>query len=375
MRPDPAALARQQPQAPAMPWTAEHDRKLASMQVDELYRFIPFTTLVPFLGAGLTLGVLVETGAGRPALIWFLLFSAATAYRALLWFMRGRIHDIEPAAWGQLVIVGNLAAGCLWGALGSVFISTGDSYREIFIIMVICCFVGGSVTSYAPLKWAHPALALPAVIPPLMYLGFVRANFDSFGILMGIVFIASITGVAMQQHARIKDRLRLMIQNEELLAKLGEANERLVRENSNLAHRAAVRLSSARKAQGRADLLTRHFENTPLAMMECDRALNLLAWNDSAEKLLGTRLHSLLGEPLLPVLFPGDTAGETARAIQLAAASTTPSSISAVFRDRDRNAVEATFHITPIEVERDMPGRVAVVIARDRGNGHLKHAA
>lgn len=375
MRPDPAALARQQPPVPAMPWTAEHDRKLAAMQVDELYRFIPFTTLVPFLGAGLTLGVLVETGAGRAALIWFLLFSAATAYRGMIWFMRGRIHDIEPATWGQLVIIGNLAAGCLWGVLGSVFISTGDSYREIFIIMVICCFVGGSVTSYAPLKWAHPALTLPAVLPPLLYLGLVRDNFHALGILMGIVFVASITGVALQQHARIKDRLRLIIQNEELLAKLGESNERLVRENSNLAHRAAVRLTSARKAQGRADLLTRHFENTPLAMLECDRAFNLLAWNESAEKLLGNRLHALLGEPLLPVLFPGEAARETARAIQLAAAGTTPSSISAVLQENDRNEVQATFHITPIEVEKDMPGRVAVVIARDRGNDRLQHAA
>ncbi|MDX2217751.1 MAG: PAS domain-containing protein [Burkholderiales bacterium] len=375
MRPDPAALARQQPPAPAMPWTAEHERKLAAMQVDELYRFVPFTTLVPFLGAGLTLGVLLETGAGQSAIIWFLLFTAATAYRGMIWFMRGRVHDIEPATWGQLVIIGNLAAGCLWGALGSVFISTGDSYREIFIIMVICCFVGGSVTSYAPLKWAHPALALPAVIPPLLYLGLVRANFDSFGLLMGIVFVASITGVAMQQHSRIKDRLRLMIQNEELLARLGEANAQLVRENSNLAHRAAVRLNSARKAQGRADLLTRHFENTPLAMLECDRSLNLLAWNEAAEKLLGSRLQQMLGEPLLPLLFPGEARGEAARAIQAAAMSAAASSVATTFRDANHAPVEAIFHITPIEIEKDMPGRVAVVIARDRGNGHLKHAA
>lgn len=358
-----------------MPWTAAHDQKLAAMQVDELYRFIPFTTLVPFLGASLTLGVLLETGAGRPALIWFLLFSAATAYRASLWFMRGRLHDLAPATWGQLIIIGNLAAGCLWGALGSVFISTGDSYREIFIIMVICCFVGGSVTSYAPLKWAHPALTLPAVLPPLLYLGLVRDNFHGFGVLMGIVFVASITGVALQQHARIKDRLRLIIQNEELLSKLGESNDRLVRENSNLAHRAAVRLTSARKAQGRADLLTRHFENTPLAMLECDRALNLLSWNDSAEKLIGVRLRALPGEPLLPALFPANASEDMVRSIQAAAASTAPSSVAAVFLDGERKTVEATFHITPIEIEAGMPGRVAVVIARDRGNDNLKHAA
>ncbi|MBL8518600.1 MAG: PAS domain-containing protein [Betaproteobacteria bacterium] len=375
MRPDPAALARQQSPLPSLPWTAEHDKKLAESQVDELYRFIPFTTLVPFLGAGLTLGVLMETGAGRAALIWFLLFTAATAYRGLLWFMRGRVHDIEPATWGQLVIIGNLAAGCLWGALGSVFISTGDSYREIFIIMVICCFVGGSVTSYAPLKWAHAALALPAVIPPLLYLGLVRDNFHSYGVLMGIVFVAAITGVALQQHSRIKDRLRLIIQNEELLARLGAANAELLRENSNLAHRAAVRLSSARKAQGRADMLSRHFENTPLAMLECDRRLRLLAWNDAAEKLLGRALQSLLGEPLLPAIFPGDQRSDSAESLLAAASGEVPASITTRFHDLSRNPVDATFHITPIEVEKGLPGRVAVVIARERGNGHLKHAA
>jgi len=61
---------------PTLPWGNEHETQLQRMQVDELFGFMPFATISSFLGAGLTLGVLLETGAGKPAVVWFLLFAS-----------------------------------------------------------------------------------------------------------------------------------------------------------------------------------------------------------------------------------------------------------------------------------------------------------
>lgn len=356
-------------------WTAEHDRQLHAMQVAELFRFMPFATGSAFIGAGLTLGVLIDTGAGSAGFYWFALFTMVTLYRGLLIISRERVPDTAPETWAQLAIIGNVAAGILWGILGSVLFPTSPSYRELFIVMVISCYVGGSVTTYAPVKWAHPALTLPAVLPVVFYLTYVRQGIHIYSALMAFVFLITVTGIGLQQHRRISQRLRLIIENRELLKRLAAANSRLLRENSDLSHRAAVRLKTAHKAQDRADLLARHFENTPLAMLECDEHFNLLAWNDAAGKLLGARLPDLAGQPILPRLFEGERGKEQAALITQFASNFRPLSMKAHFLDLDQAPHDGMFHVTPIPGRPGLPGRVALVIAPDPGNGHWREAA
>jgi len=272
------------------------------------------------------------------------------------------------------VIVANLAAGCLWGVLGAGFMNGAGDYRDLFIVMVICCFVGGSLTSYASIKWAHPAMAIPAVVPPLIFSGFLHETIHTYTILMGIVFLISLLGVTLQLHGRIRERLKLSIQHEDLLEKYALANSQLLKENSDLAHRAAVRLNTARRAQGRADMLARHFEKSPLPMLECDARLNLLSWNAAAERLLGDHLSDLLGQSLLVALFGDDLMQSAPASIQRAARENTPKSVVASFVDLQMQPHSGTFHITPLAGSDGATERVAVVIALDR-NGHLKHAA
>ena len=133
------------------------------------------------------------------------------------------------------------------------------------------------------------------MVPPIFYLTFVRDGIHIYSALTAFVFMITVTGIALQQHRRITQRLRLILENRELMRRLSAANSSLMRQNSDLEHSAAVRLKSARSEKDRADLLALHFDKTPLAILECDARLSLLSWNDAAQRLLGFSIESVKG--------------------------------------------------------------------------------
>ncbi|MDX2217752.1 MAG: hypothetical protein SF172_01850 [Burkholderiales bacterium] len=358
-------------------WNESHERELRAMQVDELYRFMPFATGGAFLSAGLTFAVLNDTGAGLAGVYWFVMFCLVTLYRAAIIMARARDPGSDPATWAQLAIIGNIASGVLWGILGTVLFPTTPSYRELFIIMVICCNVGGSISSYTPVKWAHPAMTLPAVVPPIFYLTFMRDGVHIYSALTAFVFMILVTGIALQQHRSINQRLRLILENRELMRRVSAANSSLMKQNSDLEHQAAVQSRAARSAKDRADLLTMHFANTPLAMLECDDHLNLVAWNEAAQNLLGHSIDTLRGKPLLPAIcVDGENGEESAVAVTVRKAlGNSPLSVRGHFVTLDRRGKKGSFHITPIRAGKDAPLRVAIVISDWRDTGDARRAA
>lgn len=360
---------------PIAGWSEQHERELRALQVDELYRSLPFATGAAFLSAGLTLAVLMDTGAGAAGVYWFIMFSLVTLYRCGILIAQSGNTVHAPETWAQLAIVGNIAAGLLWGLLGTVFFPETSSYRELFIVMVICCNVGGSVSSYAPVKWAHPAVALPAVVPPLFYLTFARDGLHVYSALTAFVFMISVTGIALQQHRRITQRLRLTLENRELMRRLSGANSSLLRQNSDLELRAAERLQSALTEKDRADLLALHFAKTPLAIIECDADLRLVSWNEATRRLLGLSIDRLRGQPLLTAICvegEGDVIGS---AIRKVAADGSPLSCRGNFFTLDRRLKKGSFHITALQQGKESPMRVAIIISDWRDNGDARSVA
>lgn len=141
------------------PWP---EPRLRALQVDELYKFAPTATGYSYFGALLTLGVLITAGdIGRGA-VWFVWATAVTFFRcACIVAYRRRSPDSDPEAWGRLMIAGNFLAGVQWGILGTLLFPREPGYLQLFTLMVIICFVAGSVTAYASVKGAHEALSLP----------------------------------------------------------------------------------------------------------------------------------------------------------------------------------------------------------------------
>ena len=75
-------------------------------------------------------------------------------------------------------------------------------------MMVITCFVGGSITAYAPVRWAHPALALPATLPPTVYIFFIHSGVHPMAGFTALFFVAMIIYYAFRENDLVAQRLR-----------------------------------------------------------------------------------------------------------------------------------------------------------------------
>jgi PAS domain S-box-containing protein len=279
------------------------DPRLRALQVEELYKFAPTATAFSYFGALLTLGVLIETGdIGRGAL-WFLWATAVTFFRSTcIVAYRRRGVDSSPETWGWLVIAANFLAGVQWGVLGTLLFPEGAGYLQLFTLMVIICFIAGSVTAYAALRGAHEAMSIPATVPTSIYLFFVESGVHWYAGVMALFFCFTIVYYAGKLNRYLEAGFKAQIERDDLLRLTGMLNEKLERENRDLAHRVAVRGVTAESARERADRLEALFERSALPQIECDAAGNVIIANPAAERLFGLRHDELAGRSLTTLL-------------------------------------------------------------------------
>ena len=319
------------------------DPRLRALQVDELYHLAPTAAGFSYFGALLTLAVLIETGDIARGAVWFLWATAVTVFRFMtIIAYRRRARDSDPEAWARLVVSANFLAGIQWGFLGTLLFPEQGGYRQLFTIMVITCFVGGSLTAYASVKGAHEALSIPATMPTAINLFFVQHGIHWFAGLTAIFFCFAIVYYARTLNRHIEQRFRLQIERDDLLELTGLLNERLERENKELAHRAAVRGMSVESARERAGRLETFFENSPLPQLECDGAGKVITVNLAAERLLGKRHEDLAGKPFAALL-----AGPYA-ATKAFAGAREPISIEVEVVGRGGEKIACTASFTPL---------------------------
>jgi PAS domain S-box-containing protein len=330
--------------------------RLRALQVEELYRFAPMAAGFSYFGALLTLGVLVQTGDIGRGTVWFMWATAVTFFRFLVLVgYRRRAPDSNPESWARLAIAGNLLAGIQWGLLGTLLWPESGGNRQIFTIMVIACFVGGSVTAYSAVRGAHEALSIPATVPTAINLFFVQDGVQWFGGLTALFFCFAIVYYARKLNGHMTESLRLQIERDELLTLTGVLNEKLQRENRELAHRAAVRGMSVEAARERAGRLETLFENSPVAQIECDAAGNIITCNLAAERALGLRHEHLAGKPFASLL---EGAGAERKAM---AGAREALNIEVELRTRD-GVTACTASFTPLPAPEGRRGGFAVML-------------
>ncbi|HEY2628800.1 MAG TPA: PAS domain S-box protein [Usitatibacter sp.] len=277
--------------------------RLRALQVEELYRLAPTAAAYSYFGALLTLGVLIDIGDANRGAVWFLWATGVTLMRAIcIVAYRRRLQGEDPEPWARLVIIANFLAGIQWGILGTVLFPDAQVYLQLFTLMVIICFVAGAVTAYAPVRGAHEALAIPAVIPTAFYLFFVQTGPHWYAGVLALFFCFTILYYASKLTHNMEESFRMQIEHDNLLALTELLNEKLQRENRDLAHRVAVRGASVDFARERADRLEALFERSALPQIECDSSGNVIVCNPAAEKLFGIRHDEVAGRSLTTLL-------------------------------------------------------------------------
>jgi PAS domain-containing protein len=278
-------------------WPAPRVRML---QIDELFRFAAVSAAFSFLGALLTLGVLFQVGVNRTAAaLWFFAATGINVARAfIIFFYRRREPNADPSQYADAFVVTNFAAGVLFGVLGTVLFPAGPAYAQLFVLMVIICFVAGSVTAYAPVRFAHAALSIPATFPTAFYLFFVRDGMHWFAGLAALFFCLAIVYYARQLHRHLEGAFIAQIERDDLLALQQALQDKVRLENRELAHRVAVRGVRAEDAAVRAERLESMFHNSPLPQFECDASGHVVTANPAAARTFAVPVEAMVGEPI-----------------------------------------------------------------------------
>lgn len=341
-------------------------RRLLAKQVNELFFFAPAAVAFSFVGSIATVVVFYDTGELQKGLFWFLFATIVMFFRAVVAF--GYRHQGKPVArpehWARLMIVGNVFAGIQWGLIGTVLFPAEHNYRELFTVLVLTSYVAGSITAFSPVKWAHLALAVPASLPPAIYIFFMRDGVNWLGGGMALFFIFCVLYFSFKQHDIVMCRLKVELENEELLARSLKTNTTLSHSNHELKNRTEFEQRSRLEAKARADQLAAHVSDTLLPIAECDCNFNVVEWNAAAEATLGYRYKDVRGQHLTSLLLPAENQVAGKPAIEKLLSENRATTIEMPLQTSRGLRIPMHLFFTPVQVADGIPTRIAVIMTR-----------
>jgi PAS domain S-box-containing protein len=337
---------------------------LLARQVEELYDAAPTAVIFSFVGAIITLAVLAQTGDLARGIYWFAFSTFVLLIRGTtLWRYRQQPQPVaDGRPWANAMVAGNFLAGIQWGILGTVLFASTDIYRELFTIMMIVGLVGGSVTPFAPVKWAHPAVSIPSALPSIVYIFFIHGGVQWLPGTMALFFMFTVIFFGLRHHHTVTNRLIVELRYKALLASMGESNSQLGHLNSELKYRSEIVKRAQLKASSSAAILARHVDRTLLPVIECDAHFVVVNWNAAAAHVLGYGAGEARGRNLGELLFPPERQANIRAFIDKLFRDDKPTTIDMFAVTRSGQRIPVRFYVTPIMSEEGTPLRIAVIV-------------
>ena len=224
-----------------------------SEQIRTLYR-----QSVPVLLANVIVGGIVgltlwPTGPRDRVLVWMVAMALLTLARVELRRRYWRAHpvavDAEP--WGRAFVAGSGMAGLMWGLACFLFFDGGTPMAQLLVT-----FAAGGMTAGAAGTLACYLPAFRTFVYPSLGLLVVRTiaiggpNHVAMGLML-LVYGGAMAVAARNANRQISEAYRLRFENEELLARLSEAQSSLQETNRSLEQRVQER-TAALERQGEA---------------------------------------------------------------------------------------------------------------------------
>jgi PAS domain S-box-containing protein len=122
--------------------------------------------------------------------------------------------------WDQRYLAGVAASGLVWGVAGFWLFPPQATIHQLALSFVLGGTVAGATAVLAPLRWAFPLFALPALLP-LSARFFLEgtAHYLMMGTLV-LIFLLALLNIARLIHSTIASSIRLRLENRELVAAL-----------------------------------------------------------------------------------------------------------------------------------------------------------
>ena len=257
-------------------------------QVKWLYTYGVLNFVGTLIAASVLTALLWGEVSRAGLVVWlvFVLLIAALRQALNRGFVKAAPSSDAMAVWGTRYIVGVVAAGLAWGAVGLFLFPFGSLLHQVFIAFALAGVCAASVSVLAALRMGFLLFAMPAVLP-LLYRLVLVGTYDSFALaLLILLFLLGLTVAARQTGQAIENVLKLQMENLELTREL----------QYEATHDSLMGLVNQREFKRRFDRLSAsaRANNSPYALVFLDLDF-FKQINDTAGHLAGDKLLREIG--------------------------------------------------------------------------------
>ena len=253
----------------------------------------------------------------RLALVsWFALVVVITAGRFVAYWQYVRRDPPAHAArvWANRFVIGAIAMGGAWGALGTLLLPPGEIEFQVLIVFAIAAMVASALVMLTPIRAAFLGFMLPALLPLIVA---VFAQGNQIHVLMGAIlttFAVVMLTTSPLMHATHVTSLRRRFENSELITRLSAANGLAEDANRQLSDQLAAQKKIETALQQSSSRLDAVIDASPLAIIVEDAHGIITSWNQAAERIFGWTELEVIGREA-----PAVTADELAERIRFRA--------------------------------------------------------
>ena len=327
---------------------------------DERVRLLYRLSRAGYVGtvlAALLVGVAAHDVLPQATLIgWLLLVGLITGGRLVLYrrFVALPAGTAGLSRWGRAFVAGALTMGCLWGALGVLWLPRGNLVEQLLAVFVLAVVMVMAAVVLAPRRVAFSGFAVAALLPlwvttlqqpGLMYWFAAGAQ------LLFAVVVCTLAEIMHRAHNR---ELRLRYSQQLLVSQLSAANLAL---NERLAAQCAIE-EELRASTARLDALV---EATPLAIIVQDGSGVVSRWNRAAERIFGWRQHEVIGGQSPNV--PADRQAEKLEFLQRIKGGQEFLGVDVVRQRRDGRLLSVSLSAAPLRAADGTPEGSIILLA------------
>ena len=213
----------------------QDESEIHAEQVRMLYEGAPAAALANAVNAAILAFLLwdviphapLQGWLGAMCLVQVLRLALARLYQRLLQpeYRHAHAGELRPAllhfaGWDQWYLATVAASGLVWGAAGFWLFPLDSTIHQLALSFVLGGMAAGATAVLAPLRWAFPLYALPALLPLSMQF-FLQGtpHYLMMGTLM-LIFLLVLLNVAHLIHSTIVSSIKLRLENRELVAAL-----------------------------------------------------------------------------------------------------------------------------------------------------------
>ena len=148
-------------------------------------------------------------------------------------FARERRDDAELPPWRTAFGAGVIAAGCIWGFGGWMFMDTAALLPRCVAVFILAGMNAGAARSLAPVRPFYLVYVIATLTPAAARFLLYRESGSWTLALMTVTYALFLLNTARLHHADLRKFFRMIFENEELVAGLSHAKRRA--ETANLA--------------------------------------------------------------------------------------------------------------------------------------------